>query len=168
MRDSSIRELGQFLVGPAALFTTPSPWLLLGLAAVCITLTLAVVFLLRPLAREVRAVHILAAIPLVALATVLLVLISQWFAESISSKPLYAASRVAGANFGSPKQIIGKYIFLLVAYVVGWGQSRSLVDDTFEQHVLSFTVGTGVVEEVVKALAGFALAGALFSDRPNL
>src|SRR5262249_21131611 len=92
-----------------------------GLAAVCITLTLAAVFLLRPLAREVRAVHILVAIPLVALATVLLVLISQGCAEWIRGQALPTAVLRSGAALGSPKQILGKFIFFLFASVSAGG-----------------------------------------------
>src|SRR5262249_42017239 len=165
MSESSMRELGQFLTGPGALFNRPSPSLLLGLGALCLTLTLVVVVVLRPLVKNVRATYILAVIPFVALASVLLVLLSQWGAQcvrdTIHAMPLRTARAAA---HGPGKQAIGRFLLLVVAYFIGWGYSRSLEPDSFAEHVLSFTVGTGVVEEVVKCVAGIFFCFALIGD----
>ncbi|MFO0965425.1 MAG: PrsW family glutamic-type intramembrane protease [Gemmataceae bacterium] len=168
MADASLRELGQFLAGPGSLFNEPSPSLWLGLGALCLTLTLVVVLFLRPLVKDVRATRILAVIPFVALASVLLVLLTQWLAQCIRylvhQSPMNA---VRSVGYGPGLQAVGRILFLIVAYIISWGYSRSLEPDSFAQHVLSFTVGTGVVEELVKGAAGLMFISALRDGDPK-
>jgi hypothetical protein len=78
-----MRELGQFLAGPGSMLNCPSPWLAVGLIALCVTLFLSVVLLLRPLARDVSALRIMLFIPLVALVSVLAVILFQAEAQSV-------------------------------------------------------------------------------------
>lgn len=168
MSTSSMRELGQFLAGPGAMFNSPSTRLLLGLAALGLTLTLIVVLVLRPLVTDIRSTSILAVIPFVALVSVLLVLFLQWGAEwlryLIEDKPMLAARSAA---HGPGKQVIGRFLLLIAGYIIGWGYSRSLEPDTFAQHFLSYTVGAGLVEEVVKGAAGLIFISALRNVDPR-
>ncbi len=157
-----MRELGQYLAGPASFFTTPSPWALAGLATLGATLLLVTVFLLRPLARDVRVRTLLLAIPLLTFGSVLAVLLLQLVAEEMHHNILQAARPVM--HGGGGRNLIGKFIFLILAYIVGWGYSQSLQDVTFGEHVLSFTVGVGILEELVKAFVALGLCHCLWGD----
>src|SRR5262245_18856364 len=163
-----MRELGQFLAAPGSLFNTPSAGLFIGLVVLCFTLLHMVLLFVVPLTWGVPVRRILILIPCVALASILLVLLTQWAAvglRDVLTEDLGMGLRAAG--FGSPLQILGRFIFLIVAYIIGWGYSQSLEDVAFDQHILSFTVGTGVVEEVVKGVAGLLFVLVLFLERDD-
>ncbi len=153
-----MRELGQFLAGPGSMFNCPSPWLAVGLLALCVTLSLSAVLLLRPLAWDVSARRVMAFIPLVALVSLLAVLLSQWAAEWIYHEGVRIA-RYALYVGG-----VGMKALWILAYLVGWGYSRSLQPAAFEEHLLSFTLGVGLLEELVKGCAGLFFAGVLFGE----
>jgi RsiW-degrading membrane proteinase PrsW (M82 family) len=152
-------ELGQFLAGPGSMLNWPSRWLALGLLALCITLALPTVLLRPLLARDVRTIRLLAYIPLFALVSVLAVILFQWAAQWIHqliySRPLVAAQTVAAGR--GERDVIFRIAVLILAFLVGWGYSRSLQPDSFGEHIFSFTLGTGVLEEAVKAVVGMII-----------
>lgn len=156
-----MRDLGQFVAGPASILDAPSPWLAVGVFLLCITLALSVVLLLQPLARNVRSTQVITFIPFVGLGAVLLVLISQWGAEWIRTEEGLRAAR--STAFTGGQQLLGRMIFFSLAYLVGWGYSRSFQPDTLEEHILSSTVGAGVLEELVKACIGVLFGAYLFN-----
>jgi hypothetical protein len=150
--DGAMRELGQFLAGPGSMLNEPSRFLMFGLMALFMTLTLSAV-LLRSLAADISTIRLLVFIPLIAVVSILAVIVFQSVAEHVYLDGLRHPhlATFAGRNV---KQVIGRVIFYVLAYIIGWGYSKSLEPCSFLEHLCSFTLGIGVLEELVKALAG--------------
>jgi hypothetical protein len=159
-----MRELGQFLAGPGALLNVPGVGMVLGLAALCATLAIIVSCALRPLFPEVRWRKAVAAIPVLALGGVAAVLLLQWAAQW-----LHAGGGVPG-RYSAAVTARAWSIWILegIGWIIGWGYAESLADRPFGDHILSFTIGVALVEELVKGLLGCGAIGLLlFANNPS-